>query len=61
MQKNNLEERHAIKFCVKLVEDTTDTCEKIQKAFGNDSPSRAQVFRWHEGFVNGRGTVEDEP
>jgi hypothetical protein len=25
----------------------TDIYEKIQKVFGNDSLSRAQVFRWH--------------
>jgi hypothetical protein len=28
--------------------------------FGNDSLSRAQVFRWHKDFVNGREMVEDE-
>jgi hypothetical protein len=33
-------------FCVKLGEDATDINEKIQKAFGNGSPSRAQLFRW---------------
>jgi hypothetical protein len=38
-----------------------DNYEKIQSAFGNDSLSRAQVFRWHKDFVNGREMVEDEP
>jgi hypothetical protein len=33
-------------FYAKLGEGATDTYEKIQKAFDNDSPSRAQVFRW---------------
>jgi hypothetical protein len=53
-ENNNLEQRYAIKFCVKLGDSATDTYETIQKAFGNDSLSRAQVFRWHKEFVNGR-------
>jgi hypothetical protein len=43
----NREERYAIKFCVRLVEGAADTYGKNQKVFGNDSLSRAQVFRWH--------------
>jgi hypothetical protein len=61
MEKNNVERCYAIKLCVKLEDSATDTYEKIQKAFGNDSLSRAQVFRWHKDFVNGRETVKDEP
>jgi hypothetical protein len=55
MEKNacNLDQRHAIKFCVKLVEGATDINEKIKKSFGNDSASPAEVFRWQEDFVNG--------
>jgi hypothetical protein len=33
---------------------------KIEKAFGNDSLSRAQVFLWHKDSANGRETVQDE-
>jgi hypothetical protein len=61
MERNNLKQRYAIKFCVKLGEGVTDTYEKIQKAFGNDSISCARVFRWHKDFVNCRETVQDEP
>jgi hypothetical protein len=50
-----------MKFCVKLGKDTTDTYKKIQKAFGNDSVSHAQVFRWHKDFTNRWEMVEDEP
>jgi hypothetical protein len=60
MENNNLWQRHAIKFCVKLRESATDTYEMIQKAFGNDSLSHAEVFRWHKDFVNGREMVKDE-
>jgi hypothetical protein len=38
----------------------TDTYEKIQKAFDNNSVSRAQVFQWHKNFVNGREMAEGE-
>jgi hypothetical protein len=61
MEQNNLEQCYAMKFCVRLGEGATDTYEKIQTAFGNDSVSGAQVFPWHKDFVNGREKVEDEP
>jgi hypothetical protein len=54
MENNNLEQRHAIKFCVELGDGATDTYKKTKKAFGNDSISRAQVFQWRE-------TVGNEP
>lgn len=60
MEKNNLEQRYANKYRVKLGEGTTDTYEKIQSAFSNDSVSHAQVFQWHKDFVNGREMVKDE-
>jgi hypothetical protein len=60
IEDNNLEQRHAISFC-QAGEATTDIYEEIQKAFGDDAVSRAQVFRSHKGSLNGRGTVEDEP
>jgi hypothetical protein len=41
MDNNNLEQRYAIKFCVKLGKGATDTYEKIQKVLGNDSVSHA--------------------
>jgi hypothetical protein len=60
MAKKHLE-HHAIKFFIKLREDATNTYDKIQKAFGNDSVSHAQVFQWYKDFVNGQEMVEDEP
>jgi hypothetical protein len=50
---DNREELYAIKFCIRLGEGATDTYGKIQKTFGNDSASPAQVFRWYKIFVNG--------
>jgi hypothetical protein len=60
MEKNNLEQRYVVKFCVKLGWGATDTHENIQEMFANDSVSCAQVFRWHKDFINGRETAEDE-
>jgi hypothetical protein len=53
MEKNSLKQ-----FCVRLGKSAT---EKIQKASGNDSLSRAQVLLWLKDFEIGRETVEDEP
>ena len=35
--------------------------EKLQRAYGEHSLSRAQVFRWHKSFLAGQEQVEDEP
>ena len=56
MERQKFEQRCAIEFCVKLV-----TYEKLQRAYGEHSLSRAQVFRWHKSFLEGRKQVEDEP
>lgn len=56
----NLEQRYAIKFCVKLENSATETLAMIEKAYGNDALSKAQVFRWHKTFKEGREDVEDE-
>ena len=37
------------------------THEKLQRAYGEHSLSREQVFRWHKSFLEGREQVEDEP
>jgi len=61
MDWQKFEQRCAIKFCVKLGESATVTYEKLQRAYGEHSLSRAQVFRWHKSFLEGREQVEDEP
>ena len=58
MEKQNLEQRWAIKFCVKLNENATETYEKLRRAYVR---ARTQVFRWHKAFLDGRESVEDEP
>ena len=61
MDRQKFEQRCAIKFCVKLGESATVTYEKLKRAYGEHSISRAQVFRWHKSFLEGREQVEDEP
>ena len=61
MDRQTFEQSCAIKFCVKLGESVTVTYEKLQRAYGEHSLSRAQVFRWHKYFLEGREQVEDEP
>lgn len=60
MEPHNIAQRYAISFCVKLGENATTTYGKLQKAFGEEVMSRAQVFRWHKMFSEGRTNVEDE-
>jgi hypothetical protein len=46
---------------MKLGESATVAYEKLQRAYGEHSLSKAQVFRWHKSFLEGREQVEDEP
>ena len=61
MDRQKFEQRCAIKFRVKLGESATVTYEKLQRAYAEHSLSRAQVFRQHKSFLEGREQVEDEP
>ena len=54
MDRQKFEQCCAIKFCVKPGESVTVTYEKLQRAYGEHSLSRAQVFRWHKSFSEGR-------
>jgi hypothetical protein len=45
MQKQNLKQRWAIKFCVKLNKKSTVTYKKLKWAYGEHALSRAKVFR----------------
>ena len=61
MDQQKFQQRCATKFCVKLGESAIVTYEKLQRAYGEHSLSRAQVFRWNKSFLEGREQVEDEP
>ncbi|GFV64608.1 HTH_48 domain-containing protein [Trichonephila clavipes] len=59
--QQSLEERYAIKFCVRLGKSGASTLEMVQQAYYRESLSQAQVFRWHKMFKEGWESVEDEP
>jgi hypothetical protein len=61
MEKENFEQSCAIKFCVELNENATETYAKLKRAYGKHALSRAQVFSWHKEYLDGRESVEDEP
>lgn len=56
-----VEQRYAIKFCVRLGKTPTETFEMIKGAYLDNSLSRCRVFEWHKKFKDGCESVEDEP
>ncbi|KAJ8933387.1 hypothetical protein NQ318_009578 [Aromia moschata] len=49
--QRSLEQRMAIKFCVKLEKSAAETISMLKKAFGIDCLSDRQIFRWHKAFA----------
>ncbi len=45
-----IEQRAAIKFCVKLDHSATKTFDMLKKAYNDASLSRTSVFDWHKQF-----------
>jgi len=60
MEARNIAQQYAIFFCVKLGDIATTTHGQLQQAFGDDAMSRAQAFRGHKIFSEGKTIVEDE-
>ena len=50
-----------IRFCVKLECSSAETIWMIQKAFGDDAKSAAQIKVWHKRFKDGWEFVESDP
>ena len=59
-RQDTLEERHAIKFCLKLGKNATETYGMLQAAFGASCMNRASVFEWHNRFKEGTESVGDD-
>ncbi|XP_068526633.1 protein GVQW3-like [Anas acuta] len=55
-----LEQRYAIKFCVKLGKTGKETHDMIKKVYGDAAMGRSGVFEWHKLFREGRERVEDD-
>ena len=60
MQSDTLEERYAIKFCLKFGKNATETFGMLQTAFRPSCMNRASVFEWHKRFKEGRESVRDD-
>lgn len=58
--QRSLEQRYAIKFCVKLNKTYTETHGLLKEAYGDQVLSRAQVNLWHRAFKEGREDAEDK-
>lgn len=56
-----VEQRYAIKFCVRLGKNATETFQMLQEAFWDDCISSSQSGRWHKAFKEGWEETADEP
>ena len=54
------EQSVAIKFCFKAGLSATETLALVQKAYGNETVKRSNIFRWYYRFRDGRELVDDK-
>jgi hypothetical protein len=59
--QENIEQRNAIKFCVKLNKSATEKFVSLTEAYRDATLSRSMVFKWHKVFKDCRENVEDDP
>jgi hypothetical protein len=59
--QEHIEQRYAIKFCVKLNKSATETFASLTEACGDAILSRTMVFKSQKAFKEGRENVEDDP
>ena len=60
IHSDTLEERYAIKCCLKLEKTATETYGMLQTILGASCMNRALVFEWHKRFKEGRESVNDD-
>jgi len=59
--QENIDQRYATKFCVKLNKSATETFASLTEAYGDATLSKTVVFKWHKTLKQGREDVEDDP
>ena len=59
-REDTLEERYAIKFCIKLGKNTTETYGMLQIAFRPTCMNRSSAFECYKRFKEGRESVRDD-
>ena len=57
---STLEERYAIKLCLKLGKNATETYRMLQTAFEASCMNRESVFEWHQRSKEGKESVRDD-
>lgn len=55
-----MDQRINIKFLAKYGKNATETYEMLKHVYGDECLSRAQVFKWHKQFLEGRESVQNE-
>ena len=53
------EQRSAIKFCLRNVISVAETFRMLQKAVGDLTMSKKNVYEWYKDFKEGRKRVDD--
>ena len=54
-----VEQRSAIKFCLRNEISVAETFRMLQKAFGDLTMSQKNVYKWYKEFKEGRERVDD--
>jgi hypothetical protein len=55
-----MEQRAAMKFCVKLKKTATETFEMLKNEYSKECLSRTSVFKWHKSFKEGCESLQDD-